>query len=134
MRFYVAASSRVEQIDRVRAFADALVDIGHTATSRWLDLVAAEQAKGFAGDSDLPPDVASRAAACDLNDIIRADGLVLLVPPVGVYSHGAMFEAGYAHGIGKPVYSSGPPRSIFQFRTENYATDYELLEALKRTS
>jgi nucleoside 2-deoxyribosyltransferase len=51
----------------------------------------------------------------DLDDIDRADALVLMTMPVGTMfsSGGRMVELGYAIGTGKRIFILGPRENIF---------------------
>jgi nucleoside 2-deoxyribosyltransferase len=131
MKIYVAGSSREDQRYRIGYMIDSLIDAGHEVTSRWLDMVAVEQEQGFAAN-DLPAERGIHAVSSDLNDIRRADALVLMIPPPGVYTHGGFYEAGFADALGKQTYSCGVlGGSIFAYRTQHFESDYDLIEAMK---
>ena len=130
VNIYICASSHVTQFDRVIRVRDRLLDCGIHVTSRWPEIVKAARDSGIASDHDLSHRDAVRAALSDISDIRRADALAFLVPPLGTYTHGGFWEIGFAHGLGKPIFSAGPFASIFLATTEHYDRDDELIGAL----
>ncbi|MBW2090647.1 MAG: nucleoside 2-deoxyribosyltransferase [Deltaproteobacteria bacterium] len=49
----------------------------------------------------------------DLEQIKKCDALLLVAG--GAQRGGKHFEAGYAHGLGKPLYLIGPPEIVFHY-------------------
>lgn len=82
-----------------------LVDFGHEITSRWIY-----------DDSHVHESTASANALVDIQDIERADLLIIIVDkfdpaPGASTGKGKWFEWGYALGIGKTVYVVGADNS-----------------------
>ena len=127
MKIYVAASSAESESSRVDTMIGALRRMGHEVTSRWPAIVLA-----VANDSELSMRNVVRSVMSDVSDIRRSDAVVFLSPPDGLHTHGGFWEIGFAHGIGKPVFSAGSFASIFLATTEHYDTDAGLRDALER--
>lgn len=109
IRVYVAASS--VEIDRAQHWMRRLVEAGITVTSTWPVVVAAQSGVGNPRDASL----ADRAAWSrnDLAEVRDSDVLWFLVPSTAS-GRGAYMEAGFAHGLGIPIISSGDTaQSIF---------------------
>lgn len=102
MRFYLAAM--FQQIDYMRHCADALKEAGHECTARWV----------YGGEEGLSlPDI----ARIDLEDIDRADALVLFSFPRGMIlpaGGGRHVEFGYALAREKALIIVGPYENVFQ--------------------
>ena len=105
MRLYIAADyDRREEAQEVAA---VLRGDGHEITATWLE-----------GDNEetyahTPEDEASWAAR-DIQDIQRAEGLVVLTAPRNKPDHaGHHFEAGYCHAHRMPIFVLGPVPTCF---------------------
>lgn len=107
MKIYIACHSR----ELAQEFAASLK--GHEVTSRW-------HGKEFLPTGDHT--VAERHAIAieDLNDIKRADALVLIAGP-DKYSGGKFVEAGIAYGMGKPVYVVGRFENMLTYLFEPWS-------------
>lgn len=132
MRVYVAGSSHPNEIARVEQVVQKLRGVGGRTliTSRWIEHVRRARLEGVGSDKDLPAVTASRIMQMDLNDIRSSDAVVLVIPLVE-YTHGAFFEAGFAHALHKPILAVGPMRSVFTFAAERYGSLPELIAALE---
>lgn len=105
--------------DQLNEYADELRAIGYTVVSTWL----AEKHEINDGTTGAAPDledsVVSTHARTDLNDIDRADVLVLFTlraVQVGITastSGGRHVETGYAIARGIPVLVVGEPENVF---------------------
>ncbi|HVI39168.1 MAG TPA: nucleoside 2-deoxyribosyltransferase [Anaerovoracaceae bacterium] len=110
--------------DLAKQVRNHLVGAGIEVTSRWLD---------FPGDSH-DPEVLQREAINDLEDVRKADALVLLnLQKRGEETSGKAVETGYALALGKPVYMVGNPSNVFHWLPEvnRYNTIDELTNGLK---
>jgi nucleoside 2-deoxyribosyltransferase len=98
MKIYTAAAWIWR--DHARGLARAITESGHEVTSRWLREDCATEEQG---------------ARQDLEDIDRADMLVLLTMPKGTMfsSGGRMVEFGYAMAKGKVVAIIGERENVF---------------------
>lgn len=118
-KIYVAApwAHRPEARDA----AAFLVSTGHEVTSHWLNWPE--------GDHSSPAEQLHEALT-DLNDINRADAVILLndFPP----STGRAIETGYAIAIHKPVVLVGPISSPFHYmpNVKQVSTLREALDVL----
>lgn len=103
MKTYIAAmySRRVEMLD----YAGQLTRAGHTVTSRWLNGTheAADGDKSQWGDF----------ASDDLEDISKAECLILFTETHTPPRNSRMVEMGYALGIGVRVVVVGPIENVF---------------------
>ena len=103
MKLYLAASfgRRAE----LAKYAADLLFLGHPVTSRWL----------FEEQKDNCQEARERYADIDLEDVRSADVLVLWTNYRNTPSlrNGRMIEAGYAMGLGKPVWIVGPRENLF---------------------
>lgn len=95
MRIYIACHSR----ELAEEFASELRSEGHEITSLW-------HGKAFNPTESHTLAQRHSIAIEDLNDIRRADALVLVGGP-DKYSGGKFVEAGIAYGLGKAVYVEG---------------------------
>ena len=116
MKVYLAA--QYPRRDELRLYADYLRQHGMEVTSRWLE----ERSPLDTQMGDDPEERYKELAAYDLEDIDRADALVLFSenPLVGVPRGGRHFEHGYAIGTGKPAYIVGPKENVFHYIGRNY--------------
>jgi nucleoside 2-deoxyribosyltransferase len=96
MRIYVACHNPV----LAESMAQKLRERGHTITSRWHD------GRPFLTTDQHTLKERQQIAEEDLADVSEADALVLIAGP-DKYSGGKFVEAGFALGIGLPVYVSG---------------------------
>lgn len=95
MKFYIAAHDKELAQDQ----AKELISLGFEVTSKW-------HSKEFLATGSHSLAERFEIAIEDLNDIKRADCLLLLSGP-DKYSGGKFVEAGIAYGLGKPVYFKG---------------------------
>lgn len=122
MKFYLAAAyGRKEEIKRYR---DELKGLGYDCTSSWLDVL--DEVTDFASD-----DHAQEYAVTDLNDISRADALVLFSENGQLSRGGRHVEFGFAYAHFKPIYIVGGRELIFHSLPgiHVYSTWQEFLEA-----
>lgn len=107
---YVAASSA--DSDRAKRMMDLVRAAGLTVTSTWLEVIASNA--GIANPRDAETQQRFGWSFDDLRQIDSCDLLWFLVPPGDKPTRGAWLEAGYAHGKGKLLVSSGDTKqSIF---------------------
>ena len=92
--------ARYEWQAQMREVADKLAAAEIQVTSRWI--------RGLCDEMSGP-----EAAELDLEDIDRADCLVLFSDPEG--GAGRHIEFGYALGKGKRLFIVGQPESVFHF-------------------
>ena len=123
-KLYVAGSSR--ELDRARAVVATL--------SRHFEIVSTWIAAVESAGAENPTDRATRLRCLD--ELDRADTLLLLVPREENHSHGAFFELGYAVATRKRTVASGlTGRSIFcvqceeEFESDRHAIDWLVNEA-----
>lgn len=104
MKAYVAApfGRKVE----ARAAIQTLAALGIESTARWVESHY---------DDETKPEILRLEAMEDLNDIDRADMLVLLASWPREGSGGKDVELGYALGRGKKVVVVGEPYSLFHY-------------------
>ena len=98
MKFYIA--SRFTNKPLILGVVQQLERLGHTVISRW-HTVADE------------PWTQDDAVAYDLEDLDKADALVLYTEDCERVPGGMHFELGYAYAKDKPCYLLGPPVHIF---------------------
>ena len=126
MKLYTAATF-AEQA-RIRANKEALLQLGHTITSTWLEESL------FVRPEGMPEDVFERKMAIkDLQEVAMADCLILDVENPS-RTAGKMVEVGFALAKHKLVYVVGipPPHSIFLLLADRHFKDWsELLEYFK---
>jgi nucleoside 2-deoxyribosyltransferase len=105
---YVAASS--QEIDRAEHWMIRLQEEGVRVTSTWIQSI---RKVGVANPADATREQRAVWARQDAAEVAAADGLWLLMPTKP--TSGAWWEFGYAYGLGKRIWISGPdqPRSIF---------------------
>ena len=101
MKIYVAALYSTKDTEATLA-KRVIEGAGHECTSQWIT-------GGEDGRSR------SEAAIMDLNDVWRADALILLTLPLGTLYKGGgrCVEFGYALGLGKKVAVVGDYENIF---------------------
>lgn len=127
MNVYVA--TRFDNYTAAVLAHDQLLAEDHTPTSaRWVSV--ARELKGDCAGVPIGDDRRLSEAQKDLDDIDRADALILLVPEQG--GCGMWVELGYALARGKQVLCVGPAlsRSIFCELVECYETVEQALEAI----
>ena len=109
MQVYLAARYSIK--DQIKAHGEELQELGMESTSRWCH----EKLKGSAQLDDVPESFLLSAAINDIEDMHRADVVVLFTvnPREATVRGGRHFEAGYAMGIGKPLIICGPVENIF---------------------
>lgn len=114
MRVYLAAAFALK--DTIRARSEELSALGVTPTSRWVyEKVPSNTTLG-----EVSEDYLVRTAQDDIEDIQDCNILAVVTqdPTVPRLRAGAIFEAGYAYGLGKRVISVGPRENIFFYRPD----------------
>lgn len=108
MRIYLAAPwlRRPEAIAAGQRFSDA----GHVVTSRWFHHTSDGDPNDATGITCSPDSILQQANE-DIEDVMRADALVVLNLEK---SEGKAVETGIAIAMGMPVISVGPRSNIFQ--------------------
>lgn len=110
--YYLAA--RFSRHDEMRGVRDVLQGVGHTVTSRWIDLHGGDQLESAAAEQlNTDPDSVADFGLHDLEDIAAADVVVSFTSADGGGKGGRHVEFGYALGIGKHVVIVGPRENIF---------------------
>jgi hypothetical protein len=92
MRLYLAGPSC--ELPRIVAIRDALTNVGHVVTSRWIDIVQQEHAGGKT-DADVSEARLIECAEINLHDLAEAEMMVYVVEHNGRKSVGAGVELGY---------------------------------------
>jgi hypothetical protein len=99
---YLAA--RFSRRAELNEYREELEGLGVKVTSRWL--------------TDPTPDLTDEAwrelATKDVDDVRRADGLVLFADAAGAGGGGRHVEFGIAMGLGKPTFVVGDLENLFQ--------------------
>lgn len=113
MKIYIAAC--FIQQPEVREKALELEALGHTCVSTW----RYETPTGGVGSEPEFEKQFRNAAEIDLDDVKRADMLVLLTGQVSL-SGGKHVETGYAIALEKRVVRVGPCENVFHWQLENY--------------
>ena len=105
-------ASRFSRNDEMRGVRDVLVGLGHTVTSRWIDLHGGDQQESAAAEV-LNSDPASVAhfGQHDLADIDGADTLISFTGSGG--KGGRHIEFGYGLARGMRMIVVGPRENIF---------------------
>jgi nucleoside 2-deoxyribosyltransferase len=111
MKIYVAAHCRWAGLHA----ASVLKSSGHEITSRWLQ-------KTFLPVSEHTPEERCEIALEDVEDVLRADALVLVAGP-DKYSGGKFVEAGIALGLGKSVVVIGRRENMLLWHPAVVAVD-----------
>jgi nucleoside 2-deoxyribosyltransferase len=123
MKVYIAGPFNTK--DQRRQDARVLEEYGVIVTSRWMY----ETVPHTASIKDLPDAYHAETATADLEDIARADALLMFIPtdkelvdtPLRTASRGGRhFEMGYACAKGKPIFVIGPKENVFHFLPDNY--------------
>jgi hypothetical protein len=116
---YIAASSA--DIERAEHWRDRLIAAGVTVTSSWM----ANVRKVGAGNPRDASDAQRNAWSTQcLIEVVESDVLWLLVPPAGVDTVGAWWEAGAASVSDVWIVASGDTRrTIFTARGVEYLDD-----------
>lgn len=144
MRIYLAArySRRVELL----AYRDALAELGHVVTSRWLNgdhqisnagvpIGEAGEALVEDGDGEAAARLRDKFANDDFEDVVSADVLVAFTePPRSDKGRGGRHvELGIALGFGIDVLVVGPRENIFCWlaSVKHFDSWAELLPTLK---
>jgi nucleoside 2-deoxyribosyltransferase len=121
---YVAASS--QEIDRAEHWMIRLQEEGVHVTSTWIQSI---RKVGVANPADATREQRAAWAHQDADEVVLANGLWLLMPTKP--TSGAWWEFGYAFGLGKHLWISGPSqsRSIFTgLADRSFEKDAEALE------
>jgi len=117
MKLYLAA--RYDRREELLQYRDWLERGGHSVTSRWLEGNPHYPTTGFQSDylQDASGVVAAgKFAMDDLNDVIRAQGIIAFTDGTVVgmsWRGGRHVEFGYAIGRGMSLYVVGPREHIF---------------------
>ena len=110
--YYLAA--RFSRHDEMRGVRDVLTTLGHTVTSRWIDLHGGDQLESAAQEVlNTDPGSVAHFGEHDLLDIQLADVLLSFTSADGGGKGGRHVEHGYALGYGIPVVVIGPRENIF---------------------
>jgi hypothetical protein len=122
-RIYLASSWDNRWL--LRRVRDELATLGHTVTSRWIDV----------GEVDYPPDI---GADRDIADIDNSDTLVFWPDNLIERTSGKFVEYGYAIGKGLDIYVVYPESSTCIFNkllrhniidVADFRTLYKILES-----
>lgn len=130
MKIYLAA--RYSRNEEMRGIRDRLVSLGHTVTSRWIDLHIDAGTK--LEESFTPEYLAKETEFCatygqhDIDDIVSADAVFSFTSSNGGGKGGRHVEFGLALGLGKRCIIVGPRENIFH--TLPYIKVYPTIEAL----
>ena len=127
MRFYIAASSSEEGIERMRALRDRLVAAGHEITYDWTIDLQTNTASGKPDDA-LDLKERRRYAELDADGIEAADRVIYL--QCEKRTEGGAWECAWAYAHGAFLIVVAPnaiPRCLFMARYQNaiVATDDE---------
>lgn len=106
LKVYIACHSK----EMAQKEARRLQDAGEIVVSRW-------HSGEFLPTQKISPEDRFQLAIEDLNDIKRADYLILISGP-DKYSGGKFVEAGIAYGLGKPVFVNGRRENILCYLFE----------------
>ena len=106
-----------------------LENLGIKVTSTW----PWEEAAPNSTMDEVGPDYLTKNARKDLEEIIRADTLILFThdPLIPFCRGGRMHEAGFAQGLGKTLMICGPRENIFHYLPE--INQFNTWEELKQT-
>lgn len=108
--FYLA--SRISRVHDMAQVREELIDLGHTVTSHWIDLVLAGGA--HANRDEMTIEQRRKIASSDLHDIRRADITILFAEITPNNSNGGrLVEFGYALGRNKECWVVGPLQNLF---------------------
>lgn len=120
-RVYLAGASAPGQMDRVSAWSSRLTESGADVVSTWPAHVAAA---GSGNPRDAPTAQRRAWSGGDLRELGSAAVLWVLVPPAGVPTRGAWFEAGYAYAMAMAIVVSGDTKqSVFCALADEYQDD-----------
>lgn len=106
-------AGRFTRKSELKIYAKALESLGYTITSRWLTQADEAQLDGGIGGDATPDFYADR----DTTDIQDCDILLEFTKQDPPYRGGHIWEAGYAYGLGKKVFSVGPKENVFHAMT-----------------
>jgi nucleoside 2-deoxyribosyltransferase len=140
MKVYIAGQFNTK--DQRRQDARVLEEYGITVTSRWMY----ETVPHTASIKDLPDTYHAETAAADLEDIDRADALLMFIPtdkelvdtPLRTASRGGRhFEMGYAYRAGIMIYVIGNKENVFHFlpsdRIRHFGSLVEFISYIRAT-
>ena len=137
--YVAAASSEMERAKRVTA---KLKEMGYRVISTWIDTITNV---GDANPMHAPVKDRQQWSMDDLNQVLDAQVMCLLLPPKPIETIGAYVEFGFAlafqmlaeqtRAAGAPaperyILTAGPERSIFTALSMHFATDDEMLAQL----
>lgn len=128
-RIYLA--SRFGNAALMQMLRDELVRLGHEVTSSWIDCGVTPEDDAR---RDVDPDPSERAswAHADIDDLKRADTLVLIDP--SGRRGGCYVEQGYAMALGHDVFVVGKRTNVFTYLCEHVDDIADLPDALARES
>lgn len=110
--YYLAA--RFSRWGEMQGVRDVLTALGHTVTSRWIDLHGGDQLESATHQQlNDDPGAVAHFGVHDLQDIDAADTLLSFTSADGGGKGGRHIEHGYALGRGIPVVVIGPRENIF---------------------
>lgn len=117
MKAYIAASWSAKEI--VKTATELLTDLGVTCTNRWQD--------------HKESDSQSEQAFADIDDISRADSLVVLTQWPSTQG-GFHWETGYAYARGKRIIVVGKRGTIFHYLPSvvHYSTFDLFIDAVRK--
>jgi nucleoside 2-deoxyribosyltransferase len=123
MRIYLAA--RYCRNEELREYRDQLEELGHSVTSRWIDLHGGTELNSMsAEDLEKNPAAGILFAYKDLEDLRNADTVISFTGTSGSVRHA---EFGVALALGKRMIIVGPREHIFHMLTVEVYPDWEAL-------
>ena len=114
MKVYFAA--RYRRRNELRHHVRLFEDRGHVVTSRWL--WTTYDGGDATGSSACPPAVRMQHAVEDLDDVLRADALILFAEPQQGGRGGRHVEFGIAIGARKQLVIVGEAENVFHYLPE----------------
>jgi hypothetical protein len=126
-------ATRYARHAEMRAARDALRDLGHTVTSRWVDQHGGHVLESFAAERlNSDPAHCAAYAKADLDDLAAADVVVSFTTTGGGGKGGRHWEMGWAHAAGKRLVLVGPREHVFHTlpEVEHYPDTAAFLTAL----
>lgn len=116
-KFYLAA--RLTDAVLMQSHAEDLVRLGHTVTSRWIY-----------GDATTDPRALALRDLCDI-----ASAKILIEFPTRSENRGHFWEAGYAYGLRKTLWTVGEPVCVFDHLSHrNFSTWETLLNTIRKNT
>lgn len=125
MRFYLA--NRYSRRAETLGYKKEMERHGYEVTSRWVD----QDEHGEGVHDAVSPLI---AAATDLNDLERADVLVMFGNEPGTGKGGRHVEFGVALATGKTIFLVGEPENVFShlanYKMNSWAECFAFIQAL----